>query len=70
MTHKSTCSPSATFAPPAGADFDAWFADQVQAGIREADDPKTLWVSHVTVACERRAWRDRLTRCLEDSAQA
>ena len=28
------------------AAYDAWFRAQVDAGIKEADDPATQWVSH------------------------
>ena len=30
----------------AAAAYDAWFRAQVDAGIKEADDPATQWVSH------------------------
>ncbi len=31
------------------ADHDAWFRRKVQEGLREADDPKTVWVSNEDV---------------------
>jgi hypothetical protein len=31
------------------ADHDAWFRLKVQEGLREADDPKTVWVSNEDV---------------------
>ncbi|HEY5329056.1 MAG TPA: hypothetical protein VIJ79_04160 [Acidobacteriaceae bacterium] len=31
------------------ADYDAWFRQQVEERIREADDPNTVWVSHEQV---------------------
>jgi len=28
------------------SDYDKWFREQVEEGMREADDPKTVWYSN------------------------
>ncbi|WP_144245534.1 hypothetical protein [Burkholderia multivorans] len=33
-------------------DYDVWFQEQVRRGLREADDPKTEWVSHDQVKAD------------------
>ncbi len=36
-------------APQRDAEFDAWFCEQVEQGLREANDPNTLMVSNQEV---------------------
>jgi hypothetical protein len=31
------------------SDYDTWFREQAEIGVREADDPNTVWVSHEQV---------------------
>jgi hypothetical protein len=51
--------------------YDAWFRSEVEAGIREADDPNAVWVSNEEVNREmslRRAeWSRRAKQ--KDSAR-
>ncbi len=43
------------------SDYDTWFREQVEIGVREADDPNTVWVSHEQVMQDldelRHEWR-------------
>jgi len=39
--------------------YDAWFHAEVEAGIREADDPNTVWVTNEEVHRESESRRDR-----------
>jgi len=43
------------------SDYDKWFREQVEEGLREADDPNTVWVSHEQVMKDldelRHEWR-------------
>jgi hypothetical protein len=36
-------------AQDAAAAYDAWFRAEVEAGLREADDPNTVWVTNEEV---------------------
>ena len=42
------------------AAYDAWFRAEVEAGIKEADDPNTQWVSHEDAMARMYARLDRL----------
>ncbi|RQU49770.1 hypothetical protein [Burkholderia cenocepacia] len=46
-------------------DYDAWFQRQVHQGLREADDPKTEWVSHDQVKADMATQRAALQRRIE-----
>lgn len=47
-----------------GDDREDWFRSQVEAGLREADDPQTQWVSHDEAKARWRAQRDKLINML------
>ena len=42
---------------------DAWFRSEVEAGLREADDPNTEWIANEDIerrgALNRAAWKSR-----------
>ena len=46
------------------AAYDAWFRSEVEAGIREADDPNCVWISNEEVkrrmATLREEWASRI----------
>jgi predicted transcriptional regulator len=46
-------------------EHDQWFRAEVEEGLREADDPNTVWISHEEMVekweAQRRAWRSRST---------
>ncbi len=46
-------------------DYDVWFQEQVRRGLREADDPKTEWVSHDQVKADIASQRAALQRRIE-----
>jgi len=50
----------------AAAAHDAWFRSEVEAGLREADDPSTVWVTNEEVdeqSAQRRAqWQVEIDR--------
>ncbi|WP_157657146.1 hypothetical protein [Burkholderia ubonensis] len=43
-------------------DYDTWFRQQVEAAIREANDPRADWVPHAQVKADMAAQRDALQR--------
>ncbi len=44
-------------------EYDAWFIAEVEEGLREADDPNTVWIPHEEVKANMEAQRQRfLTR--------
>ena len=40
--------------------YDKWFREQVAEGIREADDPNTVWVSHEEVVKDMHRQREAI----------
>ena len=50
----------------AAAAYDAWFRADVEAGLREADDPKTVWHTQEEVEREfkelRKRWQARIDK--------
>ena len=40
-------------------EYDAWFLAEVEEGIREADDPNTVWIPHEEVKANMEAQRQR-----------
>ena len=40
-------------------EYDAWFIAEVEEGIREADDPNTVWIPHEEVKANMEAQRQR-----------
>lgn len=42
------------------ADHDKWFREQVEEGIRQANDPNTVWVSHEEVVKEMHRQREAI----------
>jgi hypothetical protein len=42
------------------ADHDKWFREQVEQGLKEADDPNTVWISHEQVVADMRQQRAAL----------
>jgi len=48
------------------AEYDRWFREQVEEGIREADDPNTEWVDHDVVlqemARQKKELQDRIKK--------
>ena len=40
-------------------EYDAWFIAEVEEGLREADDPNTVWVPHEEVKANMEAQRQR-----------
>lgn len=51
----------------AAADHDRWFREQVEIGLKEADDPATVWVGHEEVQRERAEWRAELQKRLSST---
>jgi hypothetical protein len=52
----------------ADADHDKWFREQVLEGIKEADDPNTVWVSNEEVEAQSADFRKRLLERLNGVA--
>lgn len=48
------------------AAYKTWFREQVEIGLREADDPATAWVSHEEVMAEldelRATWKSEAAK--------
>jgi hypothetical protein len=42
------------------AEHDRWFREQVEMGLKEADDPNAEWVAQETVERDRTRWREDL----------
>lgn len=42
------------------AEYDKWFLEQVDIGLKEADDPKTVWISHEDIKKEWAKEREEL----------
>ncbi|HTM81352.1 antitoxin of toxin-antitoxin stability system [Asticcacaulis sp.] len=40
-------------------EYDAWFIAEVEEGLREADDPNTVWIPHEEVKANMEAQRQR-----------
>jgi hypothetical protein len=51
----------------AAAEHDRWFRDQVELGLKEADDPETVCVSHEEVQREQAQWRAELEKRLSST---
>jgi len=51
----------------AAAEHDRWFREQVEIGLKEADDPETVWVSHEEVQREQAQWRAELQKRLSST---
>jgi chitodextrinase len=55
-----------TEAADAALAYDAWFRSEVEAGLREADDPNTVWYTQEQVeqeSAKRRAeWQAEIAR--------
>lgn len=47
---------------PEAAEHDAWFREQVDQAIKEADDPKTKWVSHADAMADMHRHLDKLEK--------
>ncbi|MCW3707217.1 hypothetical protein UE99_028490 [Burkholderia cenocepacia] len=43
-------------------DYGTWFREQVEAAMREANDPKADWVSHARVNADMAALRNAVQR--------
>lgn len=50
------------------AAHDAWFREQVDAALFEADDPETVWVTHDDASASWAARRAELLKCIESGA--
>jgi hypothetical protein len=48
------------------SDYDIWFREQVEIGMREADDPNTVWFTQEEVMHEldelRKTWRSEAAK--------
>jgi hypothetical protein len=48
------------------SDYDTWFREQVEMGMREADDPNTVWFTQEEVMRDldelRKTWRSEATK--------
>jgi len=51
------------------ADYDKWFREQVEEGIREADDPATTWVSDEEAKAMSAQYREKLLQQLHGVVQ-
>ena len=51
------------------AAYDAWFREEVQMALDEADDPNTVWVSHEEVKEDMRRQRIELLARLKDGSK-
>jgi len=40
-------------------EYDSWFIAEVEEGLREADDPDTVWIPHEEVKANMEAQRQR-----------
>ena len=60
MAHRAVPVPTEQEIKDAESAYDAWFRAEVEEGLREADDPKTEWVSNEEVerqsALQRAEW--------------
>jgi hypothetical protein len=48
--------------------YDAWFREEIQKALDEADDPNTVWVSHEEVEADWIKRRAELSKRIEDKA--
>ena len=46
--------------------YDAWFREEIQKALDEADDPNTVWVSHEEVEADWVKQRAELSKRIED----
>jgi hypothetical protein len=51
------------------AAYDAWFREEIQKAIEEADDPNTVWVSHGEVKAEMARERAELLARMKQEAR-
>jgi hypothetical protein len=61
---------SDTQAADAALAYDAWFRSEVEAGLREADDPNTVWVSNEEVERETGEQRARWLARIEKQSKS
>ncbi len=47
-------------------DHDAWFREQVEQGLREADNPNAVWIPNEEVLAD---WRERLVQRIADESE-
>jgi hypothetical protein len=59
-----------TAATDAALAYDAWFRSEVEAGLREADDPNTVWVSNEEVERETEEQRARWLARIEKKSKS
>lgn len=52
----------------AAAEHDRWFREQVQMGLKEADDLDTPWITQEAVERDRARWREDLRKRSENGA--
>lgn len=50
-------------------EYDAWFRAEVEAGLREADDPNTVWVTHEEVKANMERQRQDFLARLKASGE-
>ncbi|NVE00580.1 hypothetical protein [Massilia sp. BJB1822] len=51
--------------PEDEAEYDAWFRAQVEAGLLEADDPNTEWITNEVILQENAILRAELEAMIE-----
>lgn len=51
-------------------EHDKWFREQVELGLKEADDPNAIWVSHDVVEADMQKQREALLARLERERSA
>jgi hypothetical protein len=54
----------------AAAAHDAWFRSEVEAGLREADDPNCVWIPHEEINRRCAVLRAELEKHLPDEQEA
>ena len=50
-------------------EYDAWFLAEVEEGLREADDPNTVWIPHEEVKADMERQRQSLLERLKASGE-
>jgi predicted transcriptional regulator len=50
-------------------DYDAWFIAEMEEGLREADDPNTVWIPHEEVKADMERQRQSLLARMKASGE-
>lgn len=50
-------------------EYEAWFLEQVDIGLKEADDPNAVWVPHEEVVEDMKRQRAEILAMIKDAAE-